>query len=286
MRATEETRSPGGVVLNARSVLPMLPRTLARGLLCLQSGDCLYPPSDFLLRELNCLRTQRDGAGCYSARGAGTGATAACLSRHKMKTFSSLPLTGRSLLLAAAAGLLAPELAASASSNSGLIRQAAVRSMMRGYVAEPLAADAARPAERSFLQKAIETSRLQLRLAELGASQATASEVRSHAEQLKSDNRQLVDAIDSVMQKRGVGTLEPTGRPTEDAYVKLANRTSGEFDREFVRLMAEVHENTINMFEQAASEAKDADVRDLAAAQLPMLRAHRNRITELKRMFD
>lgn len=198
-----------------------------------------------------------------------------------MKTFSSFPVLRRGAWCAGVAGalLFIPSL-------SARLHEASARSLMRGHEVQALANEATRPADRSFLQKAIDTGRLQLRLAELGASQATSTEVRSHAEQLKSDNRQLVDAVNSVMQKRGVGSLEPTGRPTEDAYFRLANRSSAEFDREFVRVMAEVHEDTIALFEQAAAEGRDEDVRELAAAQLPMLRAHRNRITELKKMFD
>jgi putative membrane protein len=195
-----------------------------------------------------------------------------------MNTFTSLPLLQRGAWIAGF--FLIGDTA------YGRVREVEARSLMHGYAVQALANDSTRPADRSFLQKAIDTGRLQLRLAELGASQASTSEVRSHAEQLKSDNRQLVDAVNSVMQKRGVGTLEPTGRPTEDAYGRLASRTSGEFDREFVRVMAEVHEATINLFEQAAGEGRDPEVRDLAAAQLPMLRAHRNRITELKKMFE
>jgi putative membrane protein len=206
-----------------------------------------------------------------------------------MKNFSSFPkfpISRKRWLLAGIAVTIGAGTSALATTTSGRVRHVVARSMIQGYVAQPLASDATRPAERSFLQKAIESGRLQLQLAELGASQATSTEVRSHAEQLKSDNRQLVDAVDAVMQRRGVGSLEPTGRPTEDAYMRLSKRASGEFDREFVRVMAEVHEQTINLFEHAAGEAKDADVRELAAAQLPMLRAHRNRITELKKIFD
>lgn len=148
----------------------------------------------------------------------------------------------------------------------------------------PLAADSLRPAERAFLEKATEIGRLQMRLADIGASQATSADVRGHAEQLKSDNRQLVDALTSLAQKRGGATRTAT-EPAE-SYAQLAAKSGAEFEREFVRVMADVHETTITLFEQAAAEAKDADVRDLAAAQLPMLRAHRNRITELKKTFD
>lgn len=166
-------------------------------------------------------------------------------------------------------------------------RQVAAISMLRGHVAEPLAADTVRPAERAFLEKAVEASRLQMRLAELGASQAANSEVRSHAEQLKSDNRQLTDALTSLSQKKAAtAPARPAVEPASDVYARIAEKSGADFDREFIRVMATLHEDTISLFEQAAADSKDADVRDLAAAQLPMLRAHLNRITELKKTFD
>lgn len=166
-------------------------------------------------------------------------------------------------------------------------RQVAARSMLRGYTVDPLASDALRPAERAFLEKALAIARLQARMAELGAAQAANTDVRSHAEQLKTDARQLGDAITGLIQKRAAATPgTATGEPTSETYTQLAGRTGADFDREFVRVMAELHDETINLFEQAAADAKDADVRELAAAQLPMLRAHRGRILELKKTFD
>src|SRR5262245_49941585 len=85
-------------------------------------------------------------------------------------------------------GLLSTALVADAA-GSWRVRQVSARSLTNGYAVEPLASDALRPGERAFLTKAIETSRLQLRLAEIGVSQATNSAVRSHAQQLVADYR-------------------------------------------------------------------------------------------------
>lgn len=159
-----------------------------------------------------------------------------------------------------------------------------VAAVMHSRVLDALASGEVRPAEEGFLRKAAEIARLQLSIAEIGAIQAQRTEVRSHAEQLKSDNRQLIDALNALMERKSVGDPSPT--PTGRAYGGLAEKSGADFDREFVRIMAEVHEQTIALFEQARSEAKDPDVRELAGSQLPMLRAHRNRIIELRKSFE
>lgn len=197
---------------------------------------------------------------------------------------NSSPRFLRRGLIFAAAALLTGALAEAGLPSQ---RRVAARSLIRGYPTDPLATDL-RGADSAFVRKAIETGRLQVRMAELASSQAVRSDVRGHAEQLKSDNRQLIEACTALQQRKGmsrsVTAVAETAEP--DTYARLAERSGAEFDRAFVLLMAGVHEDMISLFEQAASESRDPDVRDLAAAQIPMLRAHRNRITELKQAYE
>lgn len=188
----------------------------------------------------------------------------------------------RGLVLAAAALLTGAIAVAGLPSQ----RRVAARSLIRGYPMDPLASDLS-AAESAFVRRAIDAGRLQLRLAELAAGHAVRSDVRGHAEQLKGDNRQLVEAFTALRQRKGMTSpAEVAETAAPDPYARLTRRPGAEFDREFVLLMAGLHEDTLSFFEQAASEARDPDVRDLAAAQLPMLRAHRNRITVLKQAFE
>jgi predicted outer membrane protein len=73
---------------------------------------------------------------------------------------------------------------------------------------------------------------------------------------------------------------------TSETYQKLLEKSGTLFDQAFVRLVAQLSTDTLTLFEQVASESKDSDVRELAAAQLPLLRGHRTTIAELKKTFD
>jgi putative membrane protein len=165
------------------------------------------------------------------------------------------------------------------------MRQASARTLTRGFAGEPLATDSLRPAERAFLGKAAEVSRQQMRLAEIGVSQATNSEVRSHAQQLVTDYRSLTDSLEALIRRRGGIPGAPVGGTSEN-YRKLIEKAGGDFDREFVRTVAQATNSMLTLFEQVASDSNDADVRELAAAELPVLRAHRTAITELEKAID
>jgi putative membrane protein len=147
------------------------------------------------------------------------------------------------------------------------------------------ATDALRPNERTFLEKAIESSRQQLRLADVGAAQATSSDLRSHALQLNADYRDLRDALEALINRKGGLAGAPVGG-TSETYQKLSARAGEEFDREFVRIAANLSDSVMTLFEQAANNAKDGEVREFASAQLPLLRSHQNRSVELRKAFE
>lgn len=166
---------------------------------------------------------------------------------------------------------------------AGRVRQASARSLTRGFAAEPMAtADTLRPAERSFLSKAVETSRQQVRLAAIGVSQASSSDVRSHAQQLVSDYRSLTDSLQALIRRKGGIGGAPVGGSSE-TYQKVVGKAGPDFDREFIRAVGQATNEMLSLFEQVASDSMDADVRELAAAELPVLRAHRSRTVELEK---
>lgn len=195
-------------------------------------------------------------------------------------------LTPRALSLLA--GLLTCGVAVEASSYPRVRQAAAARNLLAGYAVEPLAGiDSLRPAEQLFLERATVSSRLQIRLAELGSGQAAGSDVRNHAEQVKGDKRQLVEALGAMLQRKSSSARPVVDSPGATAtYTRLESKSGAEFDREFIRVMGDLHEATISLFEQAAGETKDVEIKEFAAAQLPMLRAHKNSILELKQAYD
>ncbi len=165
------------------------------------------------------------------------------------------------------------------------VREASARSLIKKFAPEPLANDALRANERAFLAKAVETARQHMRLAEVGASQADNSDVRSHATQLAGDYRDLNAALESLIRRKGGLAGAPVGDSSE-TYQKLLEKSGADFDREFIRTLSTASGHVMNLFETAAADSKDADVRDFAAAELPVLRAHRNTIAELKKTYD
>jgi putative membrane protein len=183
-------------------------------------------------------------------------------------------------IAAASSGIAAP---------FGWLRPLAARNLVLGFGPEPLASDVLRPSERSFLDKAAELTRYELRLARLGVSQATSSDVRAFAQQLASNQSQLNDSIEAL--RRAKADIKPPvattgGESPSEMYQQLAGKAGADFDREFVQQVAAAQGELLALFEQVLNDAKDTEVRDLAGGALPALRGDRNQLTALKKAFD
>jgi putative membrane protein len=150
-----------------------------------------------------------------------------------------------------------------------------------------VAADGLRPVDRTFFDRALVLSQHQMGLARLGVSHAMRADVRTFAQQLASDHRQIIDSLQNLRRRRGAGTEEGVGpAPASEAYDRLSRVTGAEFDREFVVAIEALHSETMTLFEEVISQTKDAGIRDLIGGYLPVLRDHQNQVTELKRQLE
>jgi predicted outer membrane protein len=183
----------------------------------------------------------------------------------------------------ALSGLLGPNVMGAASRLTPPLLTS--RSLVAGIGPEFFAADILRPSEQTFLEKVSALSGDEMRMAQLGVAQAASSDVRSFAQTLVTDQRQLHDAVEALRQRKGAVKTSQLDKIPEK-YQRLAAKSGGDFDREFIRAAGDADGAMLAWFEQALADAKDDDVRELAGTFLPMLREHGNRLIELRRALE
>jgi putative membrane protein len=109
-------------------------------------------------------------------------------------------------------------------------------------------------------------------VAQLAAERATNPDVKQFAEKLVTDHTKANAELTSLASAKNVKVDQDNDK--DHAYKKLEKKSGNDFDREFVEEMVDDHEKDIKMFEKAASDAKDAEVRNFASKTLPTLREH------------
>jgi putative membrane protein len=152
--------------------------------------------------------------------------------------------------------------------------------------------------QQAFLDDADHDGQREIVLAELATTHASNPDVRAFAQELKRDHQVIGSELQKItMVKRsgfGGDTADttadraldphaPGGAPKliEQAVDELGAKTGADFDRAFLQAMIRDHQKAVDRFEAAAGDKGDADVRDFASHQLPILRQHLARAREL-----
>jgi len=122
------------------------------------------------------------------------------------------------------------------------------------------------------VSKAADEGNAEHQLAELAAQRATSPEVKSYAQKLVQDHSKVNSELKSLASQKNVKIDMDDDK--DRAYKRLNKQSGTEFDQEFVEHMIDAHEKDIKMFEKAASDAKDSEVRAFASKHVASLRQH------------
>jgi putative membrane protein len=126
--------------------------------------------------------------------------------------------------------------------------------------------------DRRFVSKAADEGHAERQLAQLAAERASNMEVRTYAQKLAEQHSKVNSELMSLANQKGVKIDMDDDK--DRAYKRLEKKSGSEFDQEFVEHMIDEHEKDIKMFEKAASDAKDPEVRSFASKHVNALREH------------
>ena len=122
------------------------------------------------------------------------------------------------------------------------------------------------------MNKAADNGESEVHAAQLAAQRATHPEVKNFAQKLVDDHTKVNSELTSLASQKNVKIDMDDDK--DRAYKRLNKKSGSEFDQEFVEHMIDEHEKDIKMFEKAASDAKDSEVRAFASKHLGDLREH------------
>ncbi|OVZ59151.1 hypothetical protein CDO44_13365 [Pigmentiphaga sp. NML080357] len=144
------------------------------------------------------------------------------------------------------------------------------------------AADLARKDAR-FLQDAAESGQLEISASQIAERNASHPDVKAFAKMMVDDHTKVDGELKTLASSKNVQLpTEPT-RKVRSALSDLQKKTGADFDKEYADDIAvDAHEDAVELFEKAAKDAEDADVKAFAAKTLPSLQQHLAKGKELQ----
>ena len=142
-------------------------------------------------------------------------------------------------------------------------------------------------ADESFLKQADQNGLAEVESSKLALTKAQHQQVKAFAQQMVDDHTKANDELKALAQSKGV---ELPNQPSlaQRAKMKLLEKSDPEnFDRRYIEQMGvEAHEDNVKLFQKAANEARDADVKSYASTTLPKLQEHLRMAQDLKAVTD
>jgi putative membrane protein len=137
--------------------------------------------------------------------------------------------------------------------------------------------------DQAFLEKAAQNGHAELSAGRLALTKARDPQVQAFAQRMIEDHTRIAEEL------RALATARNYKPPTEPSMLQkgkemvIGGMADETFDRRYVNQMGvEAHQDTIRLFEKAATEARDPEVKAFAVKHLPALRQHLEVARELK----
>ncbi len=136
--------------------------------------------------------------------------------------------------------------------------------------------------DAEFIRKAAESNLVEIQTAHIALQRSQNPQIRAFADKLVTEHVQANQQLQQIATAKGVDfpNSATTGKKHENQH--LQNISPAKFDREVVDYWVKDHKEDIKEYDSAAKKAKDPQVKQYAAGQLPTLQQQLDSAKALK----
>ena len=136
--------------------------------------------------------------------------------------------------------------------------------------------------DKSFIKGAYQDGLAEIKMAELAQGKTASADVKAFAAHMATDHSA------ANIELKGIADAKSVEVPTSPSLIaqgkmKLDEAKSGtDFDKAYAAAMVSDHKKAVKAFEEAASNATDAEIKAFAAKTLPTLQSHLSMAEDLQ----
>jgi putative membrane protein len=139
--------------------------------------------------------------------------------------------------------------------------------------------------DSDFMVKAANGGMMEVEAGNLAVEKAATESVRTFAARMVADHTLAGEELKALAEAKTIALPTELAKDEKDHLNDMGKKTGTEFDKHYVDMMVNDHDKTVSMFEDAAQNAKDPEVRAWAAKTLPTLKEHQALVKALKEKF-
>jgi putative membrane protein len=127
-----------------------------------------------------------------------------------------------------------------------------------------------------FAVKAADGGMLEVELGKLAQEKAMNPRVKEFGAMMVRDHGKAGDELKAIAANKSITLPDSVGSDYHDHIVDMSKKSGKDFDKHFMDMMVSDHKKDIDMFEKAAGNLSDPDLKTFASNTLPTLKAHQD----------
>jgi len=140
--------------------------------------------------------------------------------------------------------------------------------------------------DAEFLVSAAEINLEETELGTLAKTRGTSAEVKELGKMMETEHSKATSDLKSLAETKQISIPTTLTDAGINAKKDLMEADAKDFDKKYVDKMVSGHKDAISKFEDASTDAKDADIRNWAASMVPVLRQHLDKFIVLQNKYE
>ena len=133
-----------------------------------------------------------------------------------------------------------------------------------------------------FLVDAASGGLMEVELGQLALQNAASADVKQFGQLMVTDHTKANAELKDLAARKNV-TIPPRPGSDHQRHIDhLKDKKGADFDKDYMKMMVDDHEDDVEDFEEAAREAKDPDIRAFASKYAPILKEHLQKARTIK----
>lgn len=141
--------------------------------------------------------------------------------------------------------------------------------------------------DRSWINDQLEDGDQEVRLGRLAQERGADADVRAFGAMMVEKHTMAGTELKRIANRHNLPAEDNAARDDDDEFERLSKLSGAEFDRAYLDLMVDEHEDAIDALEEKANDNDEhADVKEWATRTLPEVRQHLERARTLRERLD
>lgn len=123
---------------------------------------------------------------------------------------------------------------------------------------------------------------MEVKLGELAQKNGGSAQVKDFGKTMVTDHSKANDELKAVAAKKNITLPAALSDDAQKKYDDLSKKTGKDFDKDYISMMVDDHQDDIDKFKKEAADGHDADLKTWASDKIPVLQHHLDMAKQIK----